>query len=158
MDKWYDIRGELAKHGMRQGIVLMVGSVHRFYGMPLDIRADADLLLVRSTGTHEALFDSRQIKQMLGPVIYTAMRKHELAAMRDVKELSWTAFVAKTGSGIFRVPKPSGKDWILQDVRPKRSFLKVSRSKRKRFDESDDVAIESSFRKWIHRASIGLMI
>src|SRR3989475_1557958 len=51
LDKWYDIRGELFKRGMRQGLVVMVAALHRFYGGDIDLRADADLLLVRRTGT-----------------------------------------------------------------------------------------------------------
>src|SRR5438094_2761976 len=31
LDKWYDIRGELFKRGMRQGLVIMVAALHRFY-------------------------------------------------------------------------------------------------------------------------------
>jgi hypothetical protein len=34
------------------------------------------------------------------------MRQHEVDALRDRKELAWTAYVAKTGSGVFRVPRP----------------------------------------------------
>src|SRR3989442_9074911 len=50
LDKWYDIRGELFKRGMRQGLVIMVSALHRFYGGDIDLRADPDLLLFGSTG------------------------------------------------------------------------------------------------------------
>jgi hypothetical protein len=54
---------------------------------------------------------------MLGPVVYYAMRQHEVDALRDRKELAWTAYVAKTGSGVFRVPRPPvSKKWIMQNV------------------------------------------
>ncbi|HWY28230.1 MAG TPA: AAA family ATPase [Candidatus Sulfotelmatobacter sp.] len=106
LDKWYDIRGELFKRGMRQGLVVMVAALHRFYGGDIDLRADADLLLVRSTGT-PGTFDASKVEKMLGPVVYYAMRQHEVDALRDRKELAWTAYVAKTGSGVFRVPRPS---------------------------------------------------
>jgi hypothetical protein len=54
---------------------------------------------------------------MLGPVVYYAMRQHEVDALRDRKELAWTAYVAKTGSGVFRAPRPSvSKKWLLQNV------------------------------------------
>jgi hypothetical protein len=45
------------------------------------------------------------------------MRQHEVDALRDRKELAWTAFVAKTGSGVFRVPRPlvSAK-WLMRNV------------------------------------------
>jgi len=69
------------------------------------LRADADLLLVRSTGT-PGTFDANKVEKMLGPVVYYAMRQHEVDALRDRKELAWTAYVAKTGSGVFRVPRP----------------------------------------------------
>src|SRR4029077_18980814 len=105
LDKWYDIRGELFKRGMRQGLVIMVAALHRFYGGDIDLRADADLLLVRSTGT-PGTFDASKVEKMLGPVVYYAMRQHEVDALRDRKELAWTAYVAKTGSGVFRVPRP----------------------------------------------------
>jgi ATPase family protein associated with various cellular activities (AAA) len=105
LDKWYDIRGELFKRGMRQGLVIMVAALHRFYGGDIDLRADADLLLVRSTGT-PGTFDANKVEKMLGPVVYYAMRQHEVDALRDRKELAWTAYVAKTGSGVFRVPRP----------------------------------------------------
>src|SRR6267143_3739522 len=105
LDKWYDIRGELFKRGMRQGLVVMVAGLHRFYGGDIDLRADADLLLVRSTGT-PGTFDANKVERMLGPVVYYAMRQHEVDALRDRKELAWTAYVAKTGSGVFRVPRP----------------------------------------------------
>jgi hypothetical protein len=105
LDKWYDIRGELFKRGMHQGLVIMVAALHRFYGGDIDLRADADLLLVRSTGT-PGTFDANKVEKMLGPVVYYAMRQHEVDALRDRKELAWTAYVAKTGSGVFRVPRP----------------------------------------------------
>jgi hypothetical protein len=116
LDKWYDIRGELFKRGMRQGLVIMVAALHRFYGGDIDLRADADLLLVRSTGT-PGTFDANKVERMLGPVVYYAMRQHEVDALRDRKELAWTAYVAKTGSGVFRVPRPPvTKKWLLQNV------------------------------------------
>ncbi len=116
LDKWYDIRGELFKRGMRQGLVVMVAGLHRFYGGDIDLRADADLLLVRSTGT-PGTFDANKIEKMLGPVVYYAMRQHEVDALRDRKELAWTAFVAKTGSGVFRVPRPSlSTRWLMKNV------------------------------------------
>jgi hypothetical protein len=116
LDKWYDIRGELFKRGMRQGLVIMVAALHRFYGGDIDLRADADLLLVRSTGT-PGTFDANKVERMLGPVVYYAMRQHEVDALRDRKELAWTAYVAKTGSGVFRVPRPSvSKKWLMRNV------------------------------------------
>ena len=121
LDKWYDIRGELFKRGMRQGLVIMVAALHRFYGGDIDLRADADLLLVRSTGT-PGTFDANKVEKMLGPVVYYAMRQHEVDALRDRKELAWTGYVAKTGSGVFRVPRPSvSKKWIMRNVGPKES-------------------------------------
>jgi len=116
LDKWYDIRGELFKRGMRQGLVIMVAALHRFYGGDIDLRADADLLLVRSTGT-PGTFDANKVERMLGPVVYYAMRQHEVDALRDRKELAWTGYVAKTGSGVFRVPRPPiSKKWIMRNV------------------------------------------
>src|SRR6267378_3331810 len=116
LDKWYDIRGELFKRGMRQGLVVMVAALHRFYGGDIDLRADADLLLVRSTGT-PGTFDANKVEKMLGAVVYYAMRQHEVDALRDRKELAWTAYVAKTGSGVFRVPRPSvSSKQLLQNV------------------------------------------
>src|SRR5437867_6843708 len=116
LDKWYDIRGELFKRGMRQGLVVMFAGLHRFYGGDIDLRADADLLLVRSTGT-PGTFDANKVERMLGSVVYYAMRQHEVDALRDRKELAWTAFVAKTGSGVFRVPRPSvSSKWLMLNV------------------------------------------
>src|SRR5260370_32333880 len=92
--------------GMRQFRVDMVAGLNCFYGGDVDLRADADLLLVRSTGT-PGKFDANKVEKMLGPVVYYAMRQHEVDALRDRKELAWTAYVAKTGSGVFRVPRPS---------------------------------------------------
>jgi hypothetical protein len=72
--------------------------------------------LVRSTGT-PGTFDANKVERMLGPVVYYAMRQHEVDALRDRKELAWTAYVAKTGSGVFRVPRPPvTKKWLLRDV------------------------------------------
>jgi hypothetical protein len=50
------------------------------------------------------------------------MRQHEVDALRDRKELAWTGYVAKTGSGVFRVPRPPvSKKWIMRNVGPKES-------------------------------------
>ncbi len=118
LDKWYDIRGELFRHGMREGLVVMVAGLHRFYGGDVDLRADADLLLVRSTGT-PGTFDANKVEHMLGPVVYYAMRQHEVDALRNRNELAWTGFVAKTGSGVFRVPRPSASTkWLMRNVGP----------------------------------------
>jgi hypothetical protein len=135
LDKWYDVRGELYRHGMRQGLVVMVAGLHRFYGGDVDLRADADLLLVRSTGT-PGTFDAQKVEKMLGPTVYYAMRQHEVDALRDRKELSWTAFVAKTGSGVFRVPRPSlNTTWLMRNVGPKESTQELA-------DEESDSEIE----------------
>ena len=126
LDKWYDIRGELFRHGMHQGLVVMVAGLHRFYGGDVDLRADADLLLVRSTGT-PGTFDAQKVERMLGTTVYYAMRQHEVDALRDRKELSWTAFVAKTGSGVFRVPRPSlTSKWLMRNVGPKESAQELA--------------------------------
>jgi hypothetical protein len=126
LDKWYDIRGELFKRGMRQGLVVMVAGLHRFYGGDVDLRADADLLLVRSTGT-PGTFDANKVEKMLGPVVYYAMRQHEVDALRDRKELAWTAFVAKTGSGVFRVPRPSvSSKWLMRNVGSSETFQELA--------------------------------
>jgi len=54
---------------------------------------------------------------MLGPVVYYAMRQHEVDALRDRKELAWTGFVAKTGSGVFRVSRPPvSTKWLMRNV------------------------------------------
>jgi hypothetical protein len=48
------------------------------------------------------------------------MRQHEVDALRDRKELAWTAYVAKTGSGVFRAPRPPvSKKWLMQNVGPR---------------------------------------
>src|SRR5256712_1000456 len=126
LDKWYDIRGELFKRGMRQGLVVMVAGLHRFYGGDVDLRADADLLLVRSTGT-PGTFDANKVEKMLGPVVYYAMRQHEVDALRDRSELAWTAFVAKTGSGVFRVPRPSvSTKWLMRNVGSVETFQELA--------------------------------
>jgi ATPase family protein associated with various cellular activities (AAA) len=130
LDKWYDIRGELFKRGMRQGLVVMVAALHRFYGGDIDLRADADLLLVRSTGT-PGTFDANKVEKMLGPTVYYAMRQHEVDALRNRKELAWTAFVAKTGSGVFRVSRPPvNTKWLLRNVGP--------------VEPSEDIALEEA--------------
>jgi hypothetical protein len=75
--------------------------------------------LVRSTGT-PGTFDANKVERMLGPVVYYAMRQHEVDALRDRKELAWTAYVAKTGSGVFRAPRPPvSKKWLMQNVGPR---------------------------------------
>src|SRR5260370_19375615 len=102
--------------GMRQFRVDMVAGLNGLYGGDVDLRADADLLPVRSTGT-PGTFDANKVEKMLGPVVYYAMRQHEVDALRDRKELAWTAFVAKTGSGVFRVPRPSvSTKWLMRNV------------------------------------------
>ncbi|MBO0887718.1 AAA family ATPase [Candidatus Bathyarchaeota archaeon] len=173
LDKWYDIRGELFKRGMRQGLVVMVAALHRFYGGDIDLRADADLLLVRSTGT-PGTFDAQKVEKMLGPVVYYAMRQHEVDALRDRKELAWTAYVAKTGSGVFRVPRPSvSTKWILRNVGPKEDAeekaVEIATPERKTVVELDvpkgksiveeKAAVRSKRKrnKWSRRVSIALM-
>src|SRR5256712_11952152 len=111
MDRWYDIRGELFRRGMREGLVVMIGAVHRFYGMPIDMRADVDLLLARSTGT-VATFDSRTVERMLGHSEYLEMRKHETVALRDRTELEWTGYATKSDSGLIRIPRATGSQMV----------------------------------------------
>src|SRR5436189_4803545 len=143
LDKWYDIRGELFKRGMRQGLVIMIAALPRFYGGEIDLRADADLLLVRSTGT-PGTFDANKVERMLGPVVYYAMRQHEVDALRDRKELAWTAFVAKTGSGVFRVPRPPvSTKWLMRNVGP----LETSEELAGEDDEPKKSAVEPNGHK-----------
>jgi hypothetical protein len=103
LDKFYDIRGELAKRGMREGLVVMVTSVHRFYSTPLEMR-DADLVLCRTTPL-AATYDARVIEKMLGSDVYETLTKHESKALKDRSELDYTAYRAKIGSGIVRIPR-----------------------------------------------------
>src|SRR5437867_8720043 len=126
LDKWYDIRGELFKRGMRQGLVIMVAALHRFYGGDIDLRANAELLLDRSKGT-PGTFDANKDERMLGPVVYYAMRQHEVDALRDRKELAWNAYVAKTGSGVFRAPRPPvSKKWLMRNVGSSETFQETA--------------------------------
>src|SRR2546428_8812221 len=118
MDRWYDIRGELFRRGMSEGLVVMVGAVHRFYGMPIDMRADADLLLVRSTGT-AGTFDSRTVEKMLGHSVYLEMRKHETAALKDRTELEWTGYATKSDKGMIRVERATSSQMVKVTSRPK---------------------------------------
>src|SRR5947199_8602119 len=69
LDKWYDIRGELFKRGMRQGLVIMVAALHRFYGGDIDLRADADLHMVRITWIPRTLYENKTVR-MLCSVLY----------------------------------------------------------------------------------------
>ncbi|HZY94895.1 MAG TPA: AAA family ATPase [Candidatus Bathyarchaeia archaeon] len=154
LDKWYDIRGELFKHGMRQGLVIMVAGLHRFYGGDIDLRADADLLLVRSTGT-PGTFDASKVERMLGPVVYYAMRQHEVDALRDRKELAWTAYVAKTGSGVFRVPRPAvSRKWLLRNVGASETSEEIAielnePSKKSAVEEKLTIQTKSHRSKWV---------
>jgi hypothetical protein len=174
LDKWYDIRGELYKRGMRQGLVVMVAGLHRFYGGDVDLRADADLLLVRSTGT-PGTFDANKVEKMLSPVVYYAMRQHEVDALRDRKELAWTAFVAKTGSGVFRVPRPSvSTKWLMRNVgssetsqelvlevdepRKKSAIEIVEPKKRAAVDEKPAVRPKQHLQPNLHRSKRGRRI
>jgi intein/homing endonuclease len=164
LDKWYDIRGELFKRGMRQGLVVMVAALHRFYGGDIDLRADADLLLVRSTGT-PGTFDANKVEKMLGPVVYFAMRQHEVDALRDRKELAWTAYVAKTGSGVFRVPRPpvtskrflqnvgateTAEERVVEIVEPAKKST-VEPSKRSAMEEKLAIQSKPGRAKWGRR-------
>src|SRR5881398_742303 len=143
LDKWYDIRGELFKRGMRQGLVIMVAALHRFYGGDIDLRADVDLLLVRSTGT-PGTFDANKVERMLGPVVYYAMRQHEVDALRDRKELAWTAYVAKTGSGVFRAQRPPvSKKWIIRNV----GYREASEEKAGEVDEPTKSVVDPNGHK-----------
>ncbi len=117
MDRWYDIRGELFRRGMHEGLVVMVGAVHRFYGMPIDMRADADLLLVRSTGT-VGTFDSRTVEKMLGHSVYLEMRKDETAALKDRTELEWTGYATKSERGIIRIPRATESQMVTVTSMP----------------------------------------
>jgi len=84
----------------------MVAGLHRFYGGDIDLRADADLLLVRSTGT-PGTFDANKVEKMLGSVVYYAMRQHEVDALRDRKELGGLLSLQRQalGSSVSHVPQ-----------------------------------------------------
>jgi hypothetical protein len=100
----YDIRGALRRSaGMREGLVIVLSSVHRFYASPIDLRADNDLLLVRSTGT-PGTFDARIVQRMLGIRTYDSLRRYETMALRDRNMLGWTGWASKAGSGLVYIP------------------------------------------------------
>jgi hypothetical protein len=138
----------------------MVAALHRFYGGDIDLRADADLLLVRSTGT-PGTFDANKVERMLGPVVYYAMRQHEVDALRDRKELAWTAYVAKTGSGVFRAPRPPvTKKWLMQNVGPRETSEEtaveiVEPSKKSAAEEELTIQSKPHRGKWGRRSIIG---
>src|SRR5207245_4258081 len=105
MDKWFDVRGELFKRGVNQGMVWMVGAAHSFYGLPLDFRRDADLVLARSTGTNP--FDRRSVGNMFGSSTVNLLRGYEAKAQSNRDELGWTAWATKGASGIVFVARPT---------------------------------------------------
>lgn len=99
LDKWYDIRGELKKRGMNEGLAVMVTTTHRFYATPIDMRADVDLILARSTGT-PGTFDARFVERVLGKETYAQLRRYETMALSDRTMLGWTGWATKMGSGL----------------------------------------------------------
>ena len=104
----YDIRGALSRcAGMNEGLVIVLSAVHRFYSTPIDLRADADLLLVRSTCT-PGTFDARTVRNMLGNSVYNQMRKKEGQALVNRSELGWTGWASRNGSGMVFIPKCRG--------------------------------------------------
>ncbi len=104
LDRWFDIRGELARRGMRQGLVVVISAVHRFFGLPINMRADVDLLLVRSTAT-PGTFDARTVEKMLGLMVCSELGMHETKALRDRSELSWVGYRSKSDFGLVSVPR-----------------------------------------------------
>jgi len=108
----YDIRGALNRcAGMNEGLVIVLSAVHRFYATPIDLRADADLLLVRSTGT-PGTFDARTVRRMLGDVVYNQLREKEERAFVNRSELGWTGWASKNGSGMMFVPRCKGRSLV----------------------------------------------
>ncbi|HYU55834.1 MAG TPA: hypothetical protein VEL71_06410 [Candidatus Dormibacteraeota bacterium] len=104
----YDIRGALKRcAGMTEGLVIVLSAVHRFYSTPIDLRADADLLLVRSTGT-PGTFDARTVRSMLGDSVYNQLREKEERALVNRSELGWTGWASRNGSGMMFVPRSKG--------------------------------------------------
>ena len=121
--------------------------------------------MVRSTGT-PGTFDANKVERMLGPVVYYAMRQHEVDALRDRKELAWTAYVAKIGSGVFRAPRPPvTKKWLLRNVgssetseetsieivEPNKKSELVGPSKRSGVEEKLTIQLKPHWGKWGRR-------
>ncbi|HYU55554.1 MAG TPA: hypothetical protein VEL71_04975 [Candidatus Dormibacteraeota bacterium] len=108
----YDIRGALSRcAGMNEGLVIVLSAVHRFYLTPIDLRADADLLLVRSTGT-PGTFDARTVRSMLGNSVYSQLREKEERALVNRSELGWTGWASRNGSGMMFVPRLKGPSLV----------------------------------------------
>ena len=96
------------KADMREGLVIVLTAVHRFYSTPIDLRADVDLLLVRSTGT-PVTFDSGTVTHMLGKSVFDEMRSKEERAFLDRSQLGWTAWASKNGSGLVLIPRAEAR-------------------------------------------------
>src|SRR6266571_3637046 len=118
LDRFWDIRGELAKRGMRQGLVIVISATHRFYGLPIDLRADVDLLLARSTAT-PGTFDARVVENMLGLLTCAELRIHETKALHDRTELSWAGYRTKSSFGLVRVPRATEAQMVTVYSKPK---------------------------------------
>ena len=91
--------------------MIVLSAVHRFYSTPIDLRADADLLLVRSAGT-PGTFDARTVRHMLGDSAYNQLREKEEQALVNRSELGWTGWASRNGSGIVFIPKCKGPNLI----------------------------------------------
>src|SRR6266705_945889 len=129
LDKWYDIRGELFKHGMHQGLVIMVAALHRFYGGDIDLRADADLLLVRSTGT-PGTFDAKTgsgVFRVSRPPVSTKWLMRNVGSVETSEELA--VDVDEPKKSVVDLDGPKKKSALQEKI----SFqARTSRSKKDR--------------------------
>lgn len=103
LNEFFRVRHKLKEYyGRRHGYILGVLALHRFFNIPVSLRAEMDCLICRNTSLNP--YDSAFLKRMLGFHLYQALEEIERRRESDREFYQYSAFVSKDLRGLLRLP------------------------------------------------------
>jgi len=88
----------------RNGLVINIFTLHRYFGIKIELRTEHDLLLFKSAPTNP--YDYSTIKRFLGPYYINELAKIQRERQTDISKMGLCAFYTGNQRGIVDFPRP----------------------------------------------------
>ena len=103
----------------RNGLVINIFTLHRYFGIKIELRTEHDLLLFKSAPNNP--YDRSAIKRFLGEYYLSEYSKIVDDRKTDVSKLGLTAFYTGNKKGIVDFPKAE-KNYVVELYQKRRSI------------------------------------
>ena len=103
----------------RNGLVINIFTLHRYFGIKIELRTEHDLLLFRSAPDNP--YDRSSIKRFLGEYYTDELCKIIEERDRDLSKMGLTAYYRRNKKGIVDFPKAE-KNYVVELYQKRRSI------------------------------------